>query len=193
MKNYLNLLKIAIIISLSFVFSSEVYSQFFEKDRSYIGIAYGFPNVFDEQLTVIELLTDTESTTIGPLSLNYELGIHEFVGIFIQAGVAKSNIAIDLDPYGSGGKEDFSLFYYGLQARIVGHYPKINKIDPYVAIGMGYHHIKFDFIGITLPVTSPALIIGAIGVKFHFETNVSAYFEFSSGITPLTIGASLKL
>jgi len=36
------------------------------------------------------LYADVESSSIGSISINYELGIHEYIGIFVQADIANA-------------------------------------------------------------------------------------------------------
>ena len=185
--NKLHSLFIAIIMVAGFSFSA--FGQYFEKDKSYIGIGRAFPSSFNEEISAFQLLTDEKIHSFGPFVLNYELGIHEYIGIFIQGKFANARYDIEF----FDGTESILFYDLGVDARIVGHYPKIDKIDPYAAVGISYNSTIINLFGEKIPEEDSSKAIGVIGLRFHFDNNYSAYLEFASGQVPFALGVNFKI
>lgn len=172
-------------------------AQFFENESSYWSLNYGLADVFSSS---IELnLGGSEvikNTTFGPIGLNFELGMHKYLGLSIGAAYGTNTHTISLISNDDG---KIKLNYYNIEASVRGHYPKVKKIDPYIGLGLSYSKIKFKFSeevtssSISISTSSPSILFASIGVRFHFETNFSGYLEFKSGTSPVAVGVCLKI
>ena len=155
----------------------------FGKGTVVVNVGYGFPNLFKTVLKLTDEFSGTSKTTgWGPISLGFEYGMSDRIGIGLQGGVSSVK---QTDDDGSGYKSEMTLNSMSIIARLNYHFSSSGKFDPYIGGGIGYNNFKFEFKdndsdpsndeSVSLPI--PVSITGALGARFYPAPMIGIYAE----------------
>ncbi|HTF80583.1 MAG TPA: outer membrane beta-barrel protein, partial [Cytophagales bacterium] len=139
------------ILILSFLLSTNLVSaQAFEEGKSYVSGSYGigsfFGIFFSSAKKAIEEsggnVSGIKVKTLGPLSLKYEYGVSEHIGLGINVNYLTNGISYD-DTQTDGTyttTEHYKLTRNTISvlARMNIHFGDHEKLDPYWGFGLGY-------------------------------------------------------
>lgn len=141
------------------------------------------------------------SSGVPPLTFSYEQAIKDDV---LEKGVIGIVGSIGYNSYkyrASYLGSDYGWNYTNIVIAVGGtfHYPLLDKLDTYGAIGLGYNissskeHGDF-WPGSDLSSTSGGVVFGIyVGGRYYFNEHFAAFAQVGYGIAYLTFGVSYRL
>lgn len=167
----------------------------FEKGNSLISAGIGIGNIWKTFLK--EAFTYPPNTykvsSKGPFTLVYEYGFSKRISAGIAIGYSEVNGKFD----GFGEKFTETLTNFSILARSNYHFGKFRKFDPYIGVGVGYYHFKYnnDKPGIINSKVPGAFgYSGQLGTHYYFIPKFGAYAEVGYvGGSFGQVGLTLKL
>jgi hypothetical protein len=135
------------------------------------------------------------STTVPPVYLGFDYGVHPDVSVGLVASYYKSSVAIG---YGLG---DFSYTYYTVGGRGSYHFGKylpVEKLDLYGGLMLAYGVVSVSTSApgpTALSAASTNLIVwGAhLGARYFFTQALAAQVELGVGLGNLSVGLAYKM
>jgi opacity protein-like surface antigen len=138
---------------------------------------------------------------LGPLGITAEYLLSNKIGIGIEGTYASTSVTADYYESQDGKTYAYtgSINRIRILPRINIHFGDNDKVDPYLALGMGYADTKFSYETANpyqTPVTFKAIVpisyrVG-FGVRYFFTDHVGAMLEFGFGGALMRGGLSVK-
>ncbi len=163
----------------------------FQKDKSYVSLAYALPIISVNSIfNIYAKYAGFNTSVTGPIRFNYEYGYSNKVGIGLNMGYTSGTISFhNVLPDSFGHIYSYSYQYSKISVvpRINYHMASDKKIDPYIGIGLGFKKVlrvldtdnpNFKPLNMRwIPIAFEA----TIGCRFLFKPNVGAYVEIGAG------------
>lgn len=172
----------------------------FGQGTTVITAGYGFPNLFKSTLKAFDAFSGSKTTGWGPVSLGFEYGVSERIGVGVQAGASSTTSKYD---DGAGYKSEESLNALSILLRMNYHFANSPSFDPYLGIGAGYNNFKYKFKdndsdpstdNTTFSYPIKIAVTGAVGARYYPSSSFGIYAEvgYVAGAV-LQAGVVLKL
>ncbi len=197
------------IFALLFV-SNTSNAQVYEKGNVVVDAFYGFPNLYTAIVRGVytnnsnngtNTYTNLKIKSLGPLGITGEYLLSSKVGIGLEATYASTGVTANYYENQDGNTYAYSASINRLRIlpRVNIHFGDNDKVDPYLALGMGYANTKFSYetanphqTPVTFKSVVPISYRMGFGVRYFFTDHIGAMVEFGFGGALLRGGLSVK-
>ncbi len=154
----------------------------------FVGISSVNAQSFGEGTSVIQAGVGFGGTYGTPISLGYEYGITEKIGVGLSVGYASKTEA-----FGFGTEYKFTNILVGLKGNY--HFYTTDVIDLYGGAILGYNVQSATSSNSAFPANAAsATIFGAqAGGRYYFTESFGAFAEVGFGLANVNIGLAYKL
>jgi opacity protein-like surface antigen len=185
-------------------------AQVYEKGNVVVDAFYGFPNLYTAYVRGVynnnvangtNTYTDVKIKSLGPLGITGEYLLSSKVGIGFEATYASTSVTANYYEYQDGNTYAYtaSINRMRILPRVNIHFGDNDKVDPYLALGMGYANLKASYetanpyqSQVTYRSVIPVSYRMGFGVRYFFTDHVGAMVEFGFGGALLRGGLSVK-
>ncbi len=134
-------------------------------------------------------------TGVPPVSLSYEYGITDNIGVGAFVGYTSSTT--DFGFFGNSAEINFTYMMFA--ARGSYHFELIDDFDTYAGVMIGYNNASVDYGDTDFGgLEQPSFDVGGVlygfyaGGRYHFTDNIGAFLEIGYGISAVNLGLAFK-
>lgn len=149
---------------------SSVNAQSFGKGTSVLEVGLGFGGGFGM-----------------PISLGYEYGVAEKIGVGLVAAYGSTTVS----GFGAGNDIKYTHILAGIKGNY--HFYTTDVIDVYAGAVLGYNKVSFDNKN-NFPVAEASAVIfgGQLGGRYYFTESLGAFAEVGYGLANFNVGLAYK-
>ena len=179
--------------------------------RLIIDVYHGFPNMWSNAVrSAIDqsfVSNDVQTNSIGPWGARAELMVTRKIGIGVDLLYANSGVNFSGSP--TDNNSDGDTYNYSVRIRRARRMGRLNyhligarRIDPYLALGIGYsgNNVSVEtndplltVQDLNLPFNLPIAGRAAVGMRLFLTKNIGVGAELGLGGPLVTGGLSLKI
>jgi len=179
------------------LFSISARAQFFEQEMNYVNVGYGLGLGYGRILNAYQTYEGYDFGGFGPVSLSYERGITDNIGI---------GAAIGYSTYGATWSQylyDYKYRWTTLSIMVRGAYHfnvRNDQFDPYIGAGIGFlkysykwesNEPGFNEDAYNVDFGTPLGYQIFAGARYMFTDNLGAYLEVGYGLAVANAGLTL--